>query len=71
MANNHSHAEKPENRTNQIKQGDQILAIVRVIHPSLAETQAPAVSLVYLVLLVSLAFSFLSFQQGTPPTMAN
>jgi hypothetical protein len=39
MANNHSHTEKPENRTNQTKQGDQPLAIVRAIHFLLAETQ--------------------------------
>ena len=40
MANNHSHTEKPENRTNQIKQSDQLLAIVRVIQSPLAETQS-------------------------------
>jgi hypothetical protein len=41
MANNHSHTEKPENRTNQTQQGDQLQAIVGGIHSLLAETQYP------------------------------
>ena len=67
MENNHSHTVKPKNRTNQVNQGDQRLAIVGgggILPLRRANTHAVSlVSLVYLVFFVFLVFGFL---QGTP-----